>query len=141
MSFNLNSVSMAGRLTNDPELRTVGESAVAKFGLAVNRTWKNKSGEKQEEATFLDIEAWGKTGELVAQYLKKGSPCYLEGRLKMDKWQTKTGEARQSLKVVADSVQFLGTKPADGERAEPAMAAAGAASKPAAVVDTDEPPF
>ncbi len=141
MSFSLNRVMLAGNLTRDPEVRNVGASQVAKFALAMNRSWKDKAtGEKKEEVTYVDCECWGRTAELVGQYLTRGRGCFVEGRLSLDKWQTKDGEPRQSIRVVADSVQFLGAKPADGERAEPAMAAASGAIKPVAA-DTDEPPF
>ena len=163
MSLNLNHVVLAGNLTRDPELRQVTpERAVANFGIAVNRRWRNPAGEPTEEVTFLDIEAWGRTGELVGQYLRKGSPAYIEGRLKLDSWEDKEGQKRQRIKVVAETVQFLGRRPersGDGEEsnqdagatAAPAPAAASAnpgrtpAPRPPApakaTVGTGEPPF
>lgn len=114
MSLNLNHVTLAGNLTRDPEVRFLAnEQAVASFGLAINRRYKGKDGEKKEEATFVDCEAWGRTAELVGQYLTKGSPAYVEGRLKLDQWEDKDGQKRSKLKVVADSVQFLGSKAKD----------------------------
>ena len=124
MSLNLNHVVLAGNLTRDPELRQVTpERAVANFGIAVNRRWRNPAGEPTEEVTFLDIEAWGRTGELVGQYLRKGSPAYIEGRLKLDTWEDKEGQKRSRLKVVADNVQFLGGR--DGAPGESSPGGAG----------------
>ncbi len=119
MSLNLNHVVLAGHLTRDPELRQIGaDRVVANTGIAINRRWKDQAtGEQREEATFIDIEAWGRTAELMGQYLKKGSAAYIEGRLKLDTWDDKeSGQKRSKLKVVADSVQFLGGRP--GERGE-----------------------
>ncbi len=138
MSLNLNHVTLAGNLTRDPELRQIGaDRVVASTGLAVNRRWKDQvSGEQREEATFIEIEAWGRTAELIGQYLKKGSPAYIEGRLKLDAWDDKeSGQKRSKLKVIADNVQFLSTRPA-GETNEAAQAtstapATSAASAPA----------
>lgn len=108
MSFNLNRVQLAGNLTRDPEVRVIGaDRSVANFGLAINRKFKSQ-GEAKEETTFVDVECWGKTAELVGQYLTKGRACYLEGSLRLDQWDDKeSGQKRSKLKVVADSVQFL----------------------------------
>jgi single-strand DNA-binding protein len=134
MSLNLNHIVLAGHLTRDPELRQVNaERACANFGLAVNRTWKNAAGEKHEEATFVDLEAWGRTAELVGQYLKKGSPVYVEGRLRLDTWDDKeSGQKRSRLKVVVETVQFLAARPQGGETGgEGGDASEAAAPKPA----------
>ena len=106
---NLNKVFLIGNLTRDIELRyTPGGTAVANFGLATNRRWRDKkSGDNREEATFIDVEAWARTAELCHQYLSKGSPVFLEGRLKLDQWESKDGQKRSKLRVVAESVQFL----------------------------------
>jgi len=114
MSFNLNQVNVAGRLTRDPETRQVGESSVTGFGLATNETWRDRNGEKQERTTFVDVEAWGKTGELVAQYLSKGSGAMVVGKLQLDQWSDRDGKKQSKLKVVAVSVQF--TDPPSGDR-------------------------
>lgn len=111
MSLNLNHIVLAGNLTRDPELRQINtERVVANVGMAINRRWKNAAGELQEEATFVDIEAWGRTAEIMGQYLKKGSPVYIEGRLKLDQWEDKEGQKRSRLKIVAENVQFLSGK-------------------------------
>lgn len=106
---NLNKVFLMGNLTRDPEQRFLPSGqAVVQIGLASNRTFTT-NGEKREETTFVDIEAWGQQGELIHRYLKKGSPIFVEGRLKFDSWQTKEGEKRSKLRVVLERFQFLGT--------------------------------
>src|SRR5688500_7187911 len=105
-----NKVILAGNLTRDPELRyTPGGMAIAKFGLAVNRKWKDgESGEMKEEVTFVDVDAFGKQAETIGQYLKKGRPILLEGRLKLDQWEDKqTQQKRSRLGVVLESFGFL----------------------------------
>ncbi len=139
MTFSLNSVTLAGNLTRDPEARNLpNDQMVVNFAIAVNRRWKGPDGEFKEETTFIDIEAWGRTGELVGQYLTKGSPVYIEGRLKLDQWQDKENQKRSKLKVVANTVQFLpsnrnrpgadGSAPSD----DTAEVAASAPAAPAA---------
>jgi len=104
----LNTVFLIGNLTRDPELRVTPKgTAICSFGLAVNRQYRDESGAARDETTFVDIEAWGKQGELVSKYLTKGSPAMVEGRLRLDAWESKTGEKRSKLKVVLDNVQFL----------------------------------
>lgn len=105
---NLNKVMLIGRLTRDPETRhTAGGNSVTNFGLAVNRTYKRPgSDESVEETTFVDIEAWGKTGETFARFMKKGRQAYVEGRLKFDSWE-KDGQKRTKLLVVMENFQFL----------------------------------
>src|SRR5258708_36039346 len=106
---NFNKVILAGNLTRDPELRyTPKGTAVAKIGLAINRTWKSESGESKEEVTFVDADAFGRTAEVIAQYMRKGRPIILEGRLKLDQWEDKNTHQKQSkLRVVIESFQFL----------------------------------
>jgi single-strand DNA-binding protein len=118
---NANKVILIGNLTRDPELRyTPQGSAVAEFAIAVNRKWKNKqTGQMQEEVDFIDIVAWGKTGEICAEYLKKGRPVYIEGRLKQDRWETPEGKKMSKIKVVIEDVQFLGPKEAKQGEAPP----------------------
>jgi single-strand DNA-binding protein len=142
---SFNKVILMGNLTRDPELRyTPKGMAVAKIGLAVNRTWRSEAGEQKEEVTFIDVDVWGRTAENVGQYMRKGSPILIEGRLKLDQWDDKqTGQKRSRLGVTAETVQFLssGNRPAAEGGAAPAprpRAAAPAAAAPAA--DTDGPP-
>ena len=109
----LNKVFLIGNLTRDPELRVTPKgTAICSFGLAVNRQFRDESGNSRDETTFVDIEAWGKQGELVSKYLVKGNPCMVEGRLRFDSWEDKTsGQKRSKLKVVLDNVQFLSRAP------------------------------
>lgn len=136
--LSLNKVILAGNLTRDPEVKFLAnERAVANFGLAVNERWKDKSGELKENTTFIDVEAWGRTAELVGQYLNKGRPCYIEGKLKLDSWE-KDGVKQHKLKVVADTVQFLGTGEKKDEQASKPNKPR--ATVPATVTD-EEPPW
>ena len=120
---SFNKVILAGNLTRDPELRyTPNGKAVAKVGLAVNRVWTTESGEKKEEVTFIDVDAFGRQAEVIAQYMRKGRPLLVEGRLKLDQWDDKqTGQKRSRLGVVLESFSFL-----DSNRSE-----AGAGGEPA----------
>ena len=120
--FNINSVILGGNLTRDPEVRyTPQGTAVANFSLAVNRTYRTKEGEKKEEVCFVDIETWGRQAETCGEYLKKGSPVLVEGRLKLDTWETKEGQKRSKHKISAIRVQFLprGTSAPQDEAAPP----------------------
>lgn len=105
-----NKVILIGNLTRDPELRyTPKGTAIAKLGIAVNRTWRTETGEQKEEVTFIDVDAFGKQAELIGQYLKKGNPLMLEGRLRLDQWDDKqTGQKRSKLGVVMEGFQFIG---------------------------------
>ena len=109
---NLNKVLLMGNLTRDPEVRyTPKGTAVAELGIAVNRVYSGENGEKREEVTFVDVTVWGRTAENVGEYLKKGRPVFIEGRLQLDSWEDKqSGQKRNKLKVVADNVQFLGSR-------------------------------
>ncbi len=130
----LNKVFLIGNLTRDPELRVTPKgTAICQFGIAVNRQFKDESGATRDETTFVDIEAWGKQGELVSKYLTKGSLAMVEGRLKLDQWEDKTsGQKRSKIKVVLDNVQFLSTRGAGG-------GGGGAAAAPAEGVDQTTP--
>ena len=135
---NLNKVMLMGNVTRDIELRyTPGGTAVASFGLATNRRWKDKkTGDNREEATFIDIEVWAKTAELCHQYLSKGSPVFIEGRLKLDQWESKEGQKRSKLRVVAESVQFLSS----GKGGRPAAARPAQKPEPAGASAEEPPP-
>jgi single-strand DNA-binding protein len=110
----LNEVRLIGNLTKDPESRAAGQSTIANFSIAVNRRWTAGDGTKKEEVSYFDCEAWNKTGELVMNYLKKGRPVLVGGRLQQDRWEDKDGAKRSKIKVVVENVQFLGQKPEDG---------------------------
>jgi len=110
-----NKVLLMGRLTRDIELKyTPSNMAVAKVGLAVNHRYKSKEGENKEEVTFIECDAWGRTAEVMSQYLSKGRPVFVEGRLKLDQWQDKDGGNRSMLKVVIENFQFIDSKGGDG---------------------------
>jgi single-strand DNA-binding protein len=150
----LNKVFLIGNLTRDPELRVTPKgTAICQFGLAVNRQFKDEAGQNRDETTFIDIEAWGKQGELVSKYLTKGSPAMVEGRLKFDQWEDKqSGQKRSKLKVVLENVQFLSSRGGAGgaaadegvdqtapaERNVPPPRSGARNAPPAAAQDIDE---
>jgi single-strand DNA-binding protein len=141
---SFNKVILVGNLTRDPELRYTPKGlAIAKLGLAVNRTWKSETGESKEEVTFVDIDAFGKQAETIGQYLKKGRPILVEGRLRLDQWDDKqTGQKRSRLGVVMENFQFLdsGNRTEGGTEASRRPAAAAAApAAPAAAAEPETP--
>ena len=137
---SFNKVILVGNLTRDPELRYTPKGlAIAKVGLAVNRNWTSETGEKKEEVTFVDVDIFGRTAENVAQYMRKGRPILIEGRLRLDQWDDKqTGQKRSKLGVVGEVVQFLGS-PTGGEGGAPAAPRPPAAAAPAASPTAPEP--
>jgi single-strand DNA-binding protein len=140
-----NKVILAGNLTRDPELRyTPGGMAIAKFGLAVNRKWKDsQSGEMKEDVTFVDIDAFGKQAETIGQYLKKGRPILIEGRLKLDQWDDKqTQQKRSRLGVVLESFNFLdgGNREGGGDFSGGGGGAPAPSARPAARPPTSTQP-
>ena len=143
---SFNKVILAGNLTRDPELRyTPKGTAVAKIGLAVNRTWTSETGEKKEEVSFIDVEAWGRQGEVIAQYMKKGRPLLIEGRLKLDTWEDKNTKQKVSkLKVVLEGFSFIDSKGGDGGGGAPPPPSRPASAPSAAPapepVEGDGPP-
>lgn len=121
----LNKVMLIGNLTRDPELRYVPSgSAVATFTLAVNRVYKTQTGEKKEQTSFIRIVVWGRRAEVCGEYLTKGSPVFVEGRIQSRDWETQDGQKRNTVEVIADNVQFL----RGGDR----QGSAGQAKQPAA---------
>jgi len=107
MGIRLNSVFIAGNLTRDPELRvTTGGTSVCSFVLAVNKKY-TQGNEQKEEVAFIKVVAWGKLGELCAEYLKKGSGALVIGRLKQERWETEGGDKKEKTCVYADQIQFL----------------------------------
>jgi single-strand DNA-binding protein len=118
---NLNRVLLIGNLTRDPEVRyTPKGTAVTEIGLAVNRVYSGEDGEKKEEVTFVDVTLWARQAEVAGQYLKKGRPVFIEGRLQLDSWDDKqTGQKRSRLRVVAENLQLLGSRQ-DAEGTSPA---------------------
>src|SRR2546430_1973258 len=122
--LQLNDVRLVGRLTRDPEVRyTPKGQAVARLDLAVNRRFKDNSGEWREEATFVPVTVWRETAERCRERLKKGSPVYVEGRLRSTSWETKDGQKRSGLEIEAFRLQFLAKTSGEESSDGPAEAA------------------
>jgi single-strand DNA-binding protein len=117
---SLNKVMLMGNLTRDPETKhTPKGTAVTQLSLAINRHYVTEGGERKEEVTYVDVEAWGKLAENCAEHLSKGKSVFVEGRLKLDTWEDKqTGEKRSRMRVAADVVQFL-TPKAESQSSRP----------------------
>ncbi len=113
---SFNKVILVGNLTRDPEVRyTPKGSAVCDLGLAVNRQYSLEGGEKREEVTFVDVVLWARLAEIAGEYLKKGRPVLIEGRLQLDSWDDKTsGQKRTKLRVIGETMQLLGGRPGSG---------------------------
>ena len=149
MAGSLNKVFLMGNLTRDVELKyTPSNQPVADLGVATNRRYRTRDGEDRKETTFVDCEAWGRTAEVMSQYLSKGSPVFIEGRLKLDQWDDReTGKKRSKLLVVIETFQFVDSKGSGGGgggggQPAPAGAAVGQGSGPEhAPVDDAEIPF
>ena len=146
---SFNKVLLMGNLTRDPETRSTpsGQSVTA-FGIASNRTYMagGQGGEKKEEVTFVDVDMWGRRGEVIAQYLKKGDPIFVEGRLTYRQWEDKDGNKRNKLSVTAENFEFIGGRGggntgggAGGGRSGQQASAAGSAGEAGA--GFDEVPF
>lgn len=140
---NFNRVILMGNLTRDPQLRSTNNGGtVADLSLAVNRTWKDKNGKKQEEVTYVPITLWGRTAEVAAEYSRKGSQVLIEGRLKLDQWEDRnTGDKRQRLSVVGESYKMIGGKMPQGDRQQNYGSEDGGYGDPAAGIPDDEAPF
>jgi single-strand DNA-binding protein len=123
-----NRVILLGNLTRDPEIRYLPSGmAVCDVGLAVNDRRKNANGEWIEEVTFVDVTVWGRTAEVMSEYLSKGSPVFIEGRLKLDSWEGQDGQKRSKLKVICEKMQMVGGRGQGGQGG-----ADGAGPRPAA---------
>jgi|SRR5205807_3384306 len=149
---SFNKVILLGNLTRDPEVRyTPKGSAVCDLGIAINRQYTLDSGEKREEVTFVDVVLWARLAEIAGEYLKKGRPVFIEGRLQLDTWDDKqSGQKRSKLRVIGETMQLLGGRPpAAGGAAEGGEARESRSNKPAAppkagaaaAPDDDEIPF
>ena len=146
---SFNKVILLGNLTRDPEVRyTPKGTAVTDLGLAVNRTYTADNGEKREEVTFVDVTFWGRTAEVAGEYLKKGRPVFVEGRLQLDSWDDKqSGQKRTKLKVIGENMQMLGA-PRGGGGGDEESSGGARSSRPApppkaapSAPDDDEIPF
>ncbi len=141
MAGNLNKVFLMGNLTRDVELKkTPSNMSVANVGLAVNRQYRVND-ENREETTFVDCEAWGRTAEVMGQYLRKGRPVFVEGRLKLDQWQDRDGNNRSKLKVVIDNFQFVDSRSGEGGGGGGNSNSQPQTSAPVQSVPEDEIPF
>lgn len=116
---NFNRVILMGNLTRDPELKYLpSNTAVCEFGLAVNRRWRDKDGNQKEDVCFVDCSAFGKSGETINQYMSKGKPILIEGRLKFDSWTAQDGTKRSKLSVVVENFTFVGSREGGGQGGE-----------------------
>ena len=113
MASSFNKVILLGNLTRDPEVRyTPKGTAVTELGMALNRMYTAENGEKRDETTFVDVTLWGRMAEIAGEYLKKGRPVLIEGRLQLDTWDDKqSGQKRSKLKVVGENLQLIGSRP------------------------------
>lgn len=112
---SLNKVLLIGNLTRDPEVRMMSSGRpVCNFGLALNRNYKDAEGNKKEEVTFVDVECFGPRAEAVGRFFSKGRAIFVEGRLKLDQWETKEGEKRSAIRVVLDNFEFVDAGKSDG---------------------------
>jgi len=138
---NFNKVMLLGNLTRDPQLSyTPSQTAVVDFGLAINRNWTGKDGEKKEETCFVDCRAFAKTAETINKYLTKGRPVFVEGRLSFSSWEAQDGSKRSKLRVTVENFQFIGSAGGSGGGgggAKPAAAAPAANDVPS----DDDIPF
>ena len=156
MAASFNKVILVGNLTRDPEVRyTPKGSAVCDLGLAVNRQYSLENGEKREEVTFVDVVLWARLAEIAGEYLKKGRPVLIEGRLQLDTWDDKqSGQKRSKLRVIGETMQLLGSRQGGGEDegmsgggggssySKPAGRSSAPPSRPApSEPDDDEIPF
>ncbi len=113
---SFNKVILLGNLTRDPETRvTQNGLTICKLGMAVSRVFSTREGERKEETSFVDIDAFGKQAEVITKYMRKGKPLMVEGRLKLDQWETDDGQKRNKLKVVLENFQFVGGRDDNSE--------------------------
>ncbi len=150
---SFNKVILLGNLTRDPEVRyTPKGSAVCDLGIAVNRQYTLDNGEKREEVTYVDVVLWSRLAEIAGEYLRKGRPVFIEGRLQLDTWDDKqSGQKRSKLRVIGETMQLLGSRPSGtGAPAEAGDEGSRSSEKPSAPPpkpaaapepDEDEIPF
>ena len=150
---SFNKVILLGNLTRDPEVRyTPKGSAVCDLGIAINRQYTLDSGEKREEVTFVDVVLWARLAEIAGEYLKKGRPIFIEGRLQLDTWDDKqSGQKRSKLRVIGETMQLLGGRPpgaaggggegGEGKESRPSKTTPPPKAAAGAEPDDDEIPF
>ena len=138
---SFNRVILVGNLTRDPELRYIPSgSAVTDISLAINDRRKSSSGEWVDETTFVDVTLWARTAEVASEYLSKGSPVLIEGRLKLDKWENKDGQKRTKLKVVGERMQMLSSRGPGGSGGSGGGAQPAREESQYSAPDQDQPP-
>jgi single-strand DNA-binding protein len=139
---SFNKVILVGNLTRDPEVRyTPKGSAVCDLGLAVNRQYSLENGEKREEVTFVDVVLWARLAEIAGEYLKKGRPVLIEGRLQLDSWDDKqSGQKRSKLRVIGETMQLLGSRPGGGGGSEADEAMGGGGDRSSSRPKSSAPP-
>lgn len=137
---SFNRVMLMGNLTRNPELKyTPSGTAVTDLGLAVNESFKNKAGETVEQTCFIDVVVWGRQAETASEFLTKGSPAFIEGRLQFDQWENQEGEKRSKLRVRAERVQFLSSGASNGNNSSEFQADSGKAKLEDSSLDDDVP--
>jgi len=144
MAKGFNKVILMGNLTRDVEMRTTPSGqTVANFSLAVSRSWKGQDGQSQEQTSFINCVAWGKVGEIIAQYTSKGNPLLVSGRLDQRSYDDKDGNKRQAVEVVVEDFNFIGGGRGDSADAPAASSSSSSASKSKDVVieDIDDKPI
>ena len=138
---NFNKILLMGNLTRDPQLSYLpSQTAVVEFGLAVNRKWTSRDGEKKEETCFVDCRAFGRTAENINKYMSKGRPLFVEGRLTFDSWTAQDGSKRSKHRVTVENFQFIGGAPGSGGR-QTEQNAGNAAGQVEQNVNSDDIPF
>ena len=136
---NYNKVILAGNLTRDPQMSILpSQTPVTEFGMAINRRWKGQDGQQREETCFVDCQCYGRQAEILNQYMSKGRPILVEGRLRFSSWEDKTGQKRSKLRVVVERFQFLGGRPAGAEAGPAAAQPPAPSASPGEPVGPDE---
>jgi single-strand DNA-binding protein len=145
MAKGFNKVILMGNLTRDPETRTTPSGqTVTNFSLAVNRTWKGSDGQQQESVGFFNCVAWGKTGEIIAQYLTKGRPVLVSGRLDQRSWEDKeSGGKRSAVEIVVEDFNFVGGNESSdgGSRSSQSTSSQEPSSRDTVIEDVDDKPI
>jgi single-strand DNA-binding protein len=142
MAKGFNKVILMGNLTRDVEMRTTtGGQNVANFSLAVTRSWKGQDGQMQDQTSFINCVAWGKPGEIIAQYVQKGAPLLVSGRLDQRSYQDKDGNNRQAVEVVVEDFNFVGGGRGDDAGAPARSSSSNSKSNDVVIEDIDDKPI
>lgn len=142
MAKGFNKVILMGNLTRDVEMRTTtGGQNVANFSLAVTRSWKGQDGQMQDQTSFINCVAWGKPGEIIAQYVQKGAPLLVSGRLDQRSYQDKDGNNRQAVEVVVEDFNFVGGGRGDDAGAPARLSSSNSKSNDVVIEDIDDKPI